>query len=240
MILLLDVGNSRLKWRLDLGEETVDRGVLQRADSGLLPLLTQNPREVWVSSVAGAEFESSLRQACTERWGLDPWFARSSAGDLGLSNSYSDPSRMGVDRWLAMLAAWRVYGGSVCVVDAGSALTIDFVSEAGEHEGGYILPGLDSMEGALLQDTDRVRFGDAPRDCIEPGRSTETAVFNGLFLSQVGAVSQALQITESRHLVASGGNGEALLAALDRPGDYRQDLVLEGLKLLGAEGVESA
>ena len=68
------------------------------------------------------------------------------------------------------------------IVDAGSALTIDFVAANGEHRGGYILPGIDSMERALLSDTDRVRFGEARRDCIDPGRSTEEAVYNGLLL----------------------------------------------------------
>jgi type III pantothenate kinase len=134
-----------------------------------------------------------------------------------------------------MLAAWQPRRQQVCVIDAGSALTIDFVAAAGQHIGGYILPGLDSMERALLSDTDRVRFGEAARDSLEPGCSTETAVFNGLLLSQAGAVRLALeQVTGQCELVFSGGNGRLLRDCLGLGGSLEADLVLDGLALLGA------
>lgn len=235
MILQLDVGNSALKWRLCSGCSCVKRGMMARGDTAELPTLDSAPRAVWIASVAGQAYETELRSTIAARWDVEPWFARSSAAACGVTNSYASPERMGVDRWLAMIAAWQEVRGAVCVVDAGSALTIDFLDYGGVHLGGYILPGLTMMERALLEGTDRVRFGDAPRDCLAPGNSTETAVLNGLQLAQVGATELALTRFGQRGiLVFTGGNGGTLMRLLERGGSLREDLVLDGLAHLGA------
>jgi type III pantothenate kinase len=189
-----------------------------------------------VASVADAERERTLADAVTGRWGLQPWFARSTGSACGLTNSYTEPERLGVDRWLAMIAARRRAAGPVCVVDAGSALTIDFVAADGRHRGGYIVPGVAMMERALLGETARVRFGDAPRDQLAPGTSTEAAVYNGLQLAQVGTVATALErFGESDALVFCGGNGQLLQALLGLGGEFVPELVLDGLETLGLE-----
>jgi type III pantothenate kinase len=233
LILQLDIGNTRIKWRLVEGADIVNGGAIVRSGGLDLPPLAQVPGQVWVASVAGEELEALLKQ---EFSGVDVWFARTVERACGVRNSYTQPHRMGVDRWLAMLAAWNQAGDSVCVVDAGSALTIDFVSARGTHLGGYILPGLDSMERALLSDTDRVRFADAARDSLAPGQSTEETVYNGLLLSQAGAVALALdRLDHVGKIYFSGGNGAVLRAALDRGGQHAPDLVLDGLALLAKE-----
>jgi type III pantothenate kinase len=233
LILQLDIGNTRIKWRLVEGADTVNCGAILRSGGLDLPPLEQAPEQVWVASVAGEELEALLKQEFT---GVDVWFARTGERACGVSNSYAQPHRMGVDRWLAMLAAWNQAGDAVCVVDAGSALTIDFVSARGTHLGGYILPGLDSMERALLSDTDRVRFADAARDSLAPGQSTEEAVYNGLLLSQAGAVALALdRLDHVGRVYFSGGNGAVLQVALNRGGQFVPDLVLDGLALLANE-----
>jgi type III pantothenate kinase len=239
VILQLDVGNTRTKWRLIGDDSVVERGVV--ASTQLLQLdlplsIPDSPSQVQISSVAGAAVEGELAQRVQERWGCTAWFARSSAQACGMNNSYAQPERMGVDRWLAMIAAWRDAASDVCVIDAGSALTIDFVDAGGQHRGGFILPGLASMERALLSDTDRVRFGQAPADSLAPGLSTEEAVFHGLMLSQAGAVNLALQqYPDKPGLYFSGGNGQRLYQLLDIGGILREDLVLDGLSLLAAE-----
>jgi type III pantothenate kinase len=239
MILLLDIGNTRVKWRTLSARGIEDRGAGSKFDLAAMFAdigSRHQPQNVWVSSVADPEFEQSLQQQIEDLWQLKVWFARTQATALGLQNSYDEPGLMGVDRWLAMLAAWKRELAAVCVVDAGSALTIDFVGVSGEHLGGYILPGLDSMERALLRDTDRVRFGEAPRDQLELGRSTEAAVYNGLLLSQAGSVSLALQRTRGNfRLLFTGGNAEVLHHCLRLGGEVVDNLVLDGLFLLGDE-----
>lgn len=236
MILQLDVGNSAVKWRTCRERDILDRGSLPAATDGALPQLPEAPAEVWIASVAGEERNNALSAEVFDRWQIQPWFAESSAADCGVTNSYREPARMGVDRWLAMIAAWERIGDAVCVIDAGSALTIDFLDREGVHRGGYILPGMAMMERSLLGETARVRFGDAPRDSVAPGRSTEEAVLNGLQLAQVGSIALALErFGEGCTLVFSGGNGRIAMQLLDRGGSHVEDLVLDGLALLALQ-----
>jgi type III pantothenate kinase len=192
--------------------------------------------QVWVASVAGTEAEAALAGLLSGRWGVQPWFARSTAQCGAVRNSYREPARMGVDRWLAMLAAWQRVQGRVWVVDAGSALTVDLLSDGGRHEGGYIIPGPALMERALLQDTGRVRFAEEADYDLTPGTSTAEAVRHGVALAQAGALALALDragVAPGRVLFC-GGWGETLMGLLDRGGEYLPDLVFDGLEILAA------
>ncbi|NND69153.1 MAG: type III pantothenate kinase, partial [Halioglobus sp.] len=192
--------------------------------------------DIWIASVAGEEAETQLNALLAECATATPWYARTQGRTGPLTNSYTEPQRMGVDRWLAMLGAWQRQPGPLCVVDAGSALTIDLVDAAGLHEGGYIIPGPTLMERALLLDTDRVRFHENEDYELSPGRSTAAAVRHGIALAQAGAVRLVLQRSGAARptLVFSGGAGEVLLGLVDEGGQYVSDLVFEGLEAMRA------
>jgi len=234
--LQLDVGNSSAKWRMLEAGVVTAQGKYLPGDGLSLKALTENakdPQQIWISSVAGAQAEATLTQTLKNQWCIQPWFARTAAQTNGLINSYADPGRMGVDRWLAMLGARQKIFGRLCVVDAGSALTIDIISANGQHEGGYILPGPALMERALLLDTDRVRFEEDASYKLSPGVSTAEAVRHGIAIAQTGAVRLVLtqlDITADQ-LVICGGGGE-ILASLLGEGVYAPDLVFEGLTLM--------
>lgn len=235
--LQLDVGNSSAKWRLVDGGEVGARGSFSAGDAASRDALlgcADSLEQIWVSSVAGAQAESELGDLLRQRWGVEPWFARTGARVGDLVNSYDDPARMGVDRWLVMLGARGRTRSRICVVDAGSALTIDLVAASGEHEGGYIIPGPGLMERALLLDTDRVRFAEDVDYSLEPGRSTAEAVRHGIALAQAGAVAMALDAAgpERPALFFCGGAGETLQQLLNRGGDWVPDLVFEGLEII--------
>ena len=237
--LQLDVGNSSAKWRLLNDGQVVARGKYVSGDDASRQLLldcTGQLEQIWVSSVAGSAAESELAAMLLQRWGVEPWFARTRNRTGSLVNSYDDPARMGVDRWLAMLAGRQRQAGRICVVDAGSALTIDIVDESGRHEGGYIIPGPLLMERALLLDTDRVRFDEEVDYALSPGSSTAEAVRHGIALAQAGAVALAIDRDggETMQLLFCGGGGEALMQLLDRGGSYVPDLVFEGLGVMAA------
>ena len=192
-----------------------------------------------VASVAGADTEVEFSNLLETHWGLKPWFARSQKETGDLVNSYTDPGRMGVDRWLAMLGARKRSQQRVCVVDAGSALTIDFIAASGQHEGGYILPGPALMERALLLDTDRVRFEEEVGYALTPGCSTAEAVRHGIALAQVGAVRTALEEGQRRsgsgealQVYFCGGGAEDLVKLFGHNNNYAPDLVFEGLQIL--------
>ena len=237
--LQLDVGNSSAKWRLVLDEEVVARGSYRpddQASQGQLLSCTDAVKHIWIASVAAAAVEEKLETLMVERWGVTPWFARTEARTGDIQNSYVEPGRMGVDRWLAMVGARKRHQGKLCVVDAGSALTIDIVGASGQHEGGYIIPGPALMERALLLDTDRVRFDENVDYALEPGRSTAEAVRHGIALAQAGAVELALGLAgnEQMSLLFCGGAGETLMRLVSVPGEWSPDLVFEGLAVMAA------
>ena len=237
--LQLDVGNSSAKWRLMDGGQVTGRGRYVPADDAsrrAMLACTGQLDQIWISSVAGEAAESELGELLARRWQVKPWFARTESETCGLRNSYRDPGRMGVDRWLAMLGARARHAGRLCVVDAGSALTIDLVDARGQHEGGYIIPGPQLMERALLLDTDRVRFDEQVGYALTPGTSTAEAVRHGIALAQAGAVGLALERAagEISALLVCGGAGETLLKLLDHRGEYAADLVFEGLEVMAA------
>ncbi|PLW81019.1 type III pantothenate kinase [Kineobactrum sediminis] len=238
--LQLDVGNSSAKWRLVNNAEVLARGVYVPDDTSSLEAMlgcAEQVQQVWIASVAGDQREGELATVLEQRWGVSPWFARTQANTGDLVNSYSDPGRMGVDRWLAMLGARHRYRERLCVVDAGSAVTIDLVAEDGRHEGGYIIPGPTLMERALLLDTDRVRFAEAVEYDLPPGRSTAEAVRHGVALAEAGAVNLAMEQAgePAPRLVLCGGAAPTMQQLLNGRGEWLPDLVFEGLQIMAGQ-----
>lgn len=242
MILEFDLGNTSVKWRvLDADGRRRDGGRLDGVtERELQPLRgLSGITRIRVASVVAEGTERVLAGWCRDVFGVTPEFARTSSHCAGVQNSYADPERMGVDRWLAMLAAYRTARAPLAVIDLGSALTIDLVAGDGRHLGGYIIPGLALMQKTLLADTDRVRFDEADEgDWGEPGRSTAEAVLRGARLALAGAVTLALESAEQRlgagfRVFLAGGDAR-LLAEATRQLDAdrltaQPELVMDGL-----------
>lgn len=231
-LLLIDRGNSGVKWLLLSSDEAPRRG----AGVDHLPASASHacPAPAIIASVADEERNEALCAQLADR-DFTPWLAKTQAALGGLNNSYREPERMGVDRWLAMLAARHRYPGRLCVVDAGSALTIDFVDARGNHEGGFIIPGAALMQRALFSDTDRVRFDLEADASLAPGRSTAEAVSNGLLLAQTGAIRLALANARAAggapKLLLCGGGAKALQPGIAESAVLAENLVFEGLLL---------
>ena len=237
IFLQIDVGNSGAKWRVVSGGNVIARGKYRPDDNSSRENLFSAigaPGQIWISSVASEQAESDLTNMLLDKWGVQPWYARTQGETNGLLNSYTDPARMGVDRWLAMLAARKIVDGRLCVVDAGSALTIDIVDESGLHEGGYIIPGPELMERALLLDTDQVRFEEDVAYELSPGKSTAEAVRHGIALAQAGAVHMVLEQMniDNNQLLFCGGGSAVLQNLLCNVGRYVPELVFDGLALM--------
>lgn len=238
MILLLDIGNTRMKWALTDGRALSFFGAeLHRGD----PAGTFDSLEwpavtaVWAALVLGTEHELHLNERAGKRLGHTPNYARVSAERNGLRLAYADPSRLGVDRWLAMLAAWRLHRGAFCVVSAGTALTFDRVDAGGQHLGGLIAPGYSSALRALGNVT-RAENDATPEAVREGlGRDTLSCIRQGALFAARGVIEQALQTPggtpeEARFL--TGGDAPILHPLLTSQWTLRPHLVLEGLQTL--------
>jgi type III pantothenate kinase len=168
--LLLDVGNSRLKWALlrppyRRGQGFAARGVVDIAALrrsltawSMLFQLAGTFGAIYVCNVAGAAMQRRIRAAC-RRAGLGaPRFVRSQARAAGVRNAYRDPWRLGVDRWVGLIGAHHEHPGrDLCIVGLGTATTIDLLDAAGRHLGGTMVPGPRLMIEALLANTAGIR-----------------------------------------------------------------------------------
>ena len=238
MILELDIGNTRCKWRLVGAQVPAARDGACAVDE-LAAVLAALPERAAIARVRagcvrGPQVEATVRAAVQDALGLETAFARSQAAAGGVRNAYAEPQRLGVDRWLAMLAGFAEVGGAVCVLDCGSAITADLVDGDGEHRGGYIAPGLAMMRASLLVATDRVRFDAAlAATGAAPGRNTAEAVGGGTLLAAAGFLRGARerfgQACPGAVVLLTGGDAGAIASCLDFPLRIRPQLVLDGL-----------
>lgn len=238
MKLLLDIGNTRLKWALlESGQITAGPAVSHGGDpaDALSRMDLDEPDSIAIASVTGPAHELGLTKVCLARWQRRPFFARSEAERAGLRNAYADPSRLGVDRWLALLGAWHRMRGACVVADAGTALTVDALDASGQHLGGIIAAGLQASEQAVLGAT-RFPVRDAPLPIHAGlGLDTEACVRQGAMLSVLGAIDRAAAIQPTAKRYLCGGDAAALAPLLAQEWELRPQLVLEGLAILIGE-----
>lgn len=242
MILEIDIGNSRLKWRAINGDRVSGRGSYSHdefCNEGIDALCKMAAcRRLRVASVADS-LKPSVN-ALADKLSLKAEYASTVEQCAGVSNSYANPGAMGVDRWLAMLAAFGVHRdasqpGRICVIDCGTSLTIDYVAANGQHEGGLILPGRQLLLDTLQRRTEKVLFDpQSTGGRLALGQSTEDAVLNGVLYMMVGAIHESFGFDEQGsgcQFFLCGGDAEWLLPALRVKAILVPDLVLDGLAL---------
>ena len=229
--LLIDVGNTAIKWRLANAEGLLDAA---GSVSDVLSLCQRVEAEPWgvmgLASVASDSADAELITALTASGARVVHRATAQSNCLGLVSSYAEPERMGVDRWLAMLAAHVHNEGALCVIDAGTAVTVDLVSAEGAHDGGYILPGADLMRRALSSETDRIHVGALETPRVVPGNTTKACVTAGSWRAVIGAV-QSTMAAYPEHCALLTGGAATTLQDLGLAATYSPDLVMEGLRL---------
>ena len=241
MQLLIDIGNTSLKWApCESGAVGAMHSVRHH---GGLPIDLQaawedlpTPEQVIASNVAGTALADALTRSCHARWGREPRFARTEPRRNGLAIAYGNPEALGVDRWLAMLAAHRGFEGPTLVVDAGTAATYDLLLADGRHLGGLIVPGVGMMRQGLHCGT-RVPRAELQASILPWAVDTATAVSAGP-VQALGALAERLR---DRLEGVAGGEAQIILCGGDAPllrpvigGSVRcqDDLVLRGLAVL--------
>lgn len=239
MILTIDVGNSRIKWRLTDEGQQIAQGAQLTAkflEGEALNLSETQPiSEIRIANVAGGEVIEGLKKQLISQFSAPIRLAKVSSAMGELSCAYEDPEALGVDRWLAIAAAHHKYNESLMVVDAGSAITIDIIGPGGQHVGGYILPGLTLMHDALWKNTSDVRIvGSGTEELWLPGKNTQQAVNKGCLLAAVSTI-ESLAAQFPVRIVLTGGDAKLISQAISLDADNHTNLVLDGLALDGIE-----
>lgn len=235
---LLEIGNTR--WKLaDLTAQGVAFLGHGMGIKDLLLVLDQfSCSRLFFASVASDAVNANLRAELDKR-GIEYVEATSQQAQAGVVSAYSEPAKLGVDRWLALVAARNLNKGYNAVVDAGTAITFDLMDDTGQHLGGWIAPGLHTMQAALVDKTSRVQARhDAPRTSI--GLTTQDGLFLGCQAALRGFVGQAHEyvnehISQRVSWFFAGGGVEYLNLDYIHNAQLRPHLVLEGLAVLARQ-----
>lgn len=244
MKLLLDVGNSYIKSACLAtdGLSRIQAKAYTKADVALClkPLLAELPRvdEIIVASVAGSEADRQIKSWTEENFAMAPRFLVTDGQWHELHNHYRQADQLGIDRWLAMIAAWQEHKKPCIVLGAGTAITFDMINQQGEHLGGLILPGLDLMYQSLLAGTDLqgLEKGQNFHESLVFADNTAAGVQWGTFLAvcslaQRIVTQMAKQCDTRPRGIITGGNGATILAGLGESWVYDPTLVFKGMAL---------
>ena len=239
MRLLLDLGNTRLKWALQAEPDGwLARGAVDWQED-LATTLTSawtglpRPEQVIAASVVDAAREARVAAIAERLFACTPTWLRTPAHACGVRNAYAEPQRLGVDRFLAMVAA-HADGRAPCVLaGVGTALTLDALAADGRHLGGLIAPGPRLMQQSLLDATARVR-PERPGEIVELADNTADAVASGCWQAAAALVERfatrsAVRLGAMPALILGGGDAAPLLPLLSLPAGLSQDGVLRGL-----------
>jgi type III pantothenate kinase len=248
MILLVDIGNTRIKWAQfdgeSLGAQTAQPHANWTRDDAIATLTRSMPRpdRVLVSNVGGPRVADVLRSAFSDRWQLMPEFVESSASAGGVQSSYAEPAKLGVDRWMAMIGARALEARAACVVSVGTAMTIDGLDAHGRHLGGVIVPGPNLMVGSLLRNTSeiarRAEQGSVATDLLAD--NTLGAIMQGAThalaaLIERAAETIALEAQQPPTVLLTGGAAARVAQSLRISCKRVPDLVLRGLAVVAHE-----
>ncbi len=258
MNLLIDIGNSRIKWCLynSVENEFGFDGAMLNDKSELPELFSEHwthldsPDRVVVSNVSGQKLAEILDAWVEQAWQIETEYVKTEAFGFGVSNAYSDYPGLGVDRWMVIIAAWqrfREQETAVCVVDCGTATTIDGISSSGQHLGGFIIPGYTTMQEMLLNSTSDIELTRKilPKESLQGkelpsikfSSSTEEGVNSGCYLATISIIDRVItsmqeDYGEQVNCIITGGNAELVVEQLAGRFEYEPGLVLHGLAIV--------
>jgi type III pantothenate kinase len=244
-VLLVDIGNTRIKWSVLRGDrlgrqKALDHaGVTARDLKRQLFARTPGLTRVIAASVAGTRLNRMLAATCRRETGLACEFVASARNAAGLTTRYKEPWRLGVDRFMAVIAAYHMARArGACVIDLGTAMTIDLVDPLGIHLGGAIVPGPELMVSSVLKNTvgiaKRARGSLASKSLF--AQDTRAAIHQGARYAAAAivdrAVAEAQRTLQRTPLVLLTGGGAVQIEPLLQCSHVSvPDLVLRGVAL---------
>jgi type III pantothenate kinase len=255
MKLLIDAGNTRIKWAVVKQEEWLRSGVLPAEQANRLTqhivhhldksgVGLHEIQQIWVSNVAGEEIAQHIRNIGTDEAGkvhfIVAHFIAAKEVQCGVRNGYSNAAQLGSDRWAALIAAWHLVRGKCLVVNSGTATTIDTLSGQGEFMGGIIVPGVELMQRSVVTAT--VQLKAAQGKYVPFPLNSADALYSGAIQANCGAIERQYTFLDdgSAPLILSGGAAGLLQRCLDQkrfsvPPRVVDNMVLQGLLLIAQE-----
>ena len=245
--LLIDLGNTRLKWARADAQGFEAGTPVAHAEPGWTRELARAwssiaaPEVVLLAAVARAEVVEATIAAVRVAFPaarVERVQARRAA--LGMRTAYEEPARLGVDRFLGVLAAWRRGIAPALVVGVGTAVTVDAVERDGLHRGGWIAPSPRLMRKAVVGDTAGVTWNEGAL-VVDFATTTEDALESGCWGATAGLVERCFGKLRDSSAVAprvllTGGDAARLASMLAIPHELATGLVLEGLWQLACAG----
>lgn len=255
MKLLIDAGNTRIKWALVNTTEWLCSSVLPTAQADKLAQHIadhlkyetglQDIQQIWVSNVAGDRIAQHIRKIGADK-SIQLHFIVAKESQCNVHNGYLQASQLGSDRWAALIAAWHLVQGKCLVVNSGTATTIDTLSEHGEFIGGIILSGVELMQRNLVGAT-QLSLMEGQMELTQgkyapfPLTSAD-ALYSGAIQASCGAIERQYGLLNDNNafLVLSGGAAGLLHSHLNQklfimPPRVVDNLVLQGLLLIAQE-----
>lgn len=236
MELLVDVGNTRAKFSicsakefgniLYIDNEALSSKYLLETFSGISLCIVSNVSQPQISEI--------IRQ-WSALANVKLKFVRSEKQKNGVKAGYKDVSQMGVDRWLAILGAnYLMPNKNLIIVDSGTATTIDILTSSGEHQGGWILPGIKTMIDSLSLKTERVKAKVNSVEQLSFGQTTDDCVNNATWAATIGLVSEAKRILNKTgnildDILVTGGNAKQLIHHSSMKLNHSPDIIFYGL-----------
>lgn len=242
MKLLIDAGNTRLKWACWDGAAL--HGVAAAANAGMefsaLWKDAQRVDAVWIASVASVAANAALAAAVRDRFGVEPVFAAPRAQARGVRVAYTEPARLGVDRFLGLIAAHALVPGPAAIASCGTALTLDALAADGTHLGGLIAASPELAQNALRGMAARLAGVPAGR-VTEIADNSADAIESGTWLGAAALVERFLagfvrRLDAAPTLILTGGGAAKLSGLLVVPHRIEAELVLRGLAMLADSG----
>ncbi len=249
-ILLVDIGNTRIKWARLTGERLGRQRAAAHAGWSsedfarhVIGTSSRQLQRIVVVSVAGARVDRRFAVAARRAARLAPEFFVSKRHVGGVTTGYLEPWRLGADRFVAVIGAHHMAPRrGVCVVDVGTAMTLDLVDARGRHLGGAIVPGPSLMTSSLLAQTHGIRrraSGGAAVGSVF-ARSTRAAIEQGARYAAAAAVDRA--VAEARRalgrpplVLLTGGAAPVVRPLVQAAHTSVPDLVLRGLAVIASE-----
>ena len=241
MKLLLDLGNSRCKFAILDDNGVMDYGTQNYGPFGKLYTVKslcdkQSLTKIVICSVLSDKMNKEIIDTLSNKDGKDVFFLAAKKNCFGVRLSYDEPSAMGVDRVAALIAVKEKYSGNSCVVDCGTAVTIDAINNNGIHQGGVILPGVRAMQNGLLDST-KIEHDNRNVDFNIFATTTEHAIYAGCMSAVAGGIEYVVNKMASDYdvfdqIIFTGGDAEDLQDYVNQQVQIDSTLVLDGLKVV--------